>query len=68
MPTIPQTHQFGDPNKKVHALKKNYDMFYRGQIVKECTNVHYAVCNKKRTDLLMTGNYTLSFFTIKPHK
>jgi hypothetical protein len=65
MPATPQTHQFGDPNKKVHALKKNYDLFYRGQRL--CTNVHYAVCNKKRTDLLMTGNYTLSAFTIKQH-
>lgn len=65
MPSIPQTHQFGDPNKKVHAAQKRYDMFYRGQII--CTNVHYAICNRKRMDLIMTGNYTLSAFTIKLH-
>lgn len=64
MPATPLTHQFGSPVKKGHA-QKNYDLFYRGQRL--CTNVHYAVCNKKRTDLLMTGNYTLSAFTIKQH-
>jgi hypothetical protein len=65
MPATPLPHQFGTPVKNRHATQKNYDLFYRGQLL--CANVHYAICNRKRMDLIMTGNYTLCAFTIKQH-
>ena len=65
MLSVVQTYEFGDLFFFFFAAQKRYDMFYRGQII--CTNVHYAICNRKRMDLIMTGNYTLSAFTIKLH-
>lgn len=63
MPATPLTYQFGRP--AASHEQKRYDLFYRGQLL--CANVHYAICNWKRKTLMLTGNYTLSAFTIKQH-